>query len=133
MLFCSQVLKCEIGGARVMAEGEKGLIGVLPVRDTDDAAMGSLLSLGVGADFGERSLKPTVDTLGDSQKLDGKNQQELIHWHNRLQRCVHPYILDVDSFGGVDEAKGSYILTVFEGAIKKETLRCVFTCIWIYF
>ncbi|KAJ6790869.1 putative lon protease-like protein 2, peroxisomal isoform X2 [Iris pallida] len=70
---------------------EKGLIGVLPVRDTDDAAVGSLLSPGVGADSGERSLKPAVDTLGDSQKQDGKNQQELIHWHNRgvAARALH--------------------------------------------
>lgn len=38
---------------------------------------------GVGNDSGERSLKGPADVLGDCQKQDGKNQQELIHWHNR--------------------------------------------------
>ncbi|KAG1360909.1 lon protease, peroxisomal [Cocos nucifera] len=70
---------------------EKGLIGVLPVRDTEAAAVGSMLSPGVGNDSGERSLKGPADVLGDSQKQDGKNQQELIHWHNRgvAARALH--------------------------------------------
>ncbi|KAG1359390.1 Lon protease, peroxisomal [Cocos nucifera] len=69
---------------------EKGLIGVLPVRDTEAAAVGSMLSPGVGSDSGERSLKGPADVL-DSQKQDGKNQQELIHWHNRgvAARALH--------------------------------------------
>ncbi|XP_008788653.2 lon protease homolog 2, peroxisomal [Phoenix dactylifera] len=70
---------------------EKGLIGVLPVRDSEAATVGSMLSPGVGNDSGERSLKGPADVLGDSQKQDGKNQQELIHWHNRgvAARALH--------------------------------------------
>ncbi|XP_010941245.1 lon protease homolog 2, peroxisomal isoform X2 [Elaeis guineensis] len=69
---------------------EKGLIGVLPVRDTETAAVGSMLSPGVGNDSGERRLKGPADVL-DSQKQDGKNPQELIHWHNRgvAARALH--------------------------------------------
>ena len=39
--------------------------------------------IGGGSDSGERSLKPSVDALGDSEKQEGKKQHELIHWHNR--------------------------------------------------
>lgn len=70
---------------------EKGLIGVLPVRDSEAAAVGSLLSPGMGSDSGERGSKAPNDALGDSQKQDTKNQQEFIHWHNRgvAARALH--------------------------------------------
>lgn len=70
---------------------EKGLIGVLPVRDAEAAAFSSLLSPGAGSDAGERSVKGSTDNLGDSQKQGTKNQQELIHWHNRgvAARALH--------------------------------------------
>ncbi|XP_073012422.1 lon protease homolog 2, peroxisomal [Typha latifolia] len=70
---------------------EKGLIGVLPVRDSEAAAVGSLLSPGMGSDSGERGNKAPNDALGDSQKQDTKNQQEFIHWHNRgvAARALH--------------------------------------------
>lgn len=67
------------------------MIGVLPVRDAEAAAVGSVLSPGTGSESGERGLKPSIDSLGDSHKQDGKNQQELIHWHNRgvAARALH--------------------------------------------
>lgn len=36
----------------------------------------------VGSDSGERSSKIQVAT-SESNKPDGKNQQEVIHWHTR--------------------------------------------------
>lgn len=70
---------------------DKGLIGVLPVRDAEAATFSSLLSPGSGNDTGERSVKASTDNLGDSQKQGEKNQQELIHWHNRgvAARALH--------------------------------------------
>ncbi|KAL2525238.1 Lon protease2 [Abeliophyllum distichum] len=64
---------------------EKGLIGILPVRDSAEASSaGSTLSPG------ERSLKNQEET-SDSHKLNGKNQQEVIHWHSRgvAARALH--------------------------------------------
>ena len=40
------------------------------------------LSVGVGTESGERSSKIQVAT-SESNKPDGKNQQEVIHWHTR--------------------------------------------------
>ncbi|WOL18160.1 lon protease [Canna indica] len=67
---------------------EKGLIGVLPVRDTEAAAVGSMIAPGMGSDSGE---KGSGGVVGDSQKQDARNSQELIHWHNRgvAARALH--------------------------------------------
>ncbi|KAK2988088.1 hypothetical protein RJ640_023837 [Escallonia rubra] len=70
---------------------EKGLIGILPVRDAAETmAVGPMLYPGAGADLGERSSKHQVGT-SDTHKLDGKNQQEVIHWHTRgvAARALH--------------------------------------------
>ncbi|KAL3817948.1 hypothetical protein ACJIZ3_003853 [Penstemon smallii] len=74
---------------------EKGLIGILPVRDAAAAAdasssSGPISSPGVGNNLGERSSKKQDEAL-DSNKLGGKNQQEVIHWHNRgvAARALH--------------------------------------------
>ncbi|CAL9766050.1 unnamed protein product [Musa acuminata subsp. burmannicoides] len=66
---------------------EKGLIGVLPVRDTEAAAVGSMIAPGMGSDSGERSLKD----VGEFQNQDAKNEQELMHWHHRgvAARALH--------------------------------------------
>ncbi|KAL9438972.1 hypothetical protein AB3S75_024605 [Citrus x aurantiifolia] len=68
---------------------EKGLIGILPVRDAAaDTSVGptvSQVSGGVGGDSSERASKVQVGAS------DGKNQQEVIHWHNRgvAARALH--------------------------------------------
>ncbi|XP_050266604.1 lon protease homolog 2, peroxisomal [Quercus robur] len=72
---------------------EKGLIGILPVRDaaeTAAAAVVPMVSQGVGSDSGERSTRVQVGT-SDSQRLDVKNQQENIQWHPRgvAARALH--------------------------------------------
>ncbi|THG09991.1 hypothetical protein TEA_012685 [Camellia sinensis var. sinensis] len=70
---------------------EKGLIGILPVRDAaETTSVGPMLSPGVGTDSGEGSSKIQVGT-SDPHKLDGKNQQEIIHWHTRgvAARALH--------------------------------------------
>lgn len=73
---------------------EKGLIGILPVRDAaaeeTTASVGPMLSQGVGSDSGERSSKIQVGN-SENLKLDGKNQQEVIRWHNRgvSARALH--------------------------------------------
>lgn len=66
---------------------EKGLIGILPVRDTAETlTVGSMLTR--GTDLG--SSKNQTSLL-DSHKLDGKSQQEPIHWHTRgvAARALH--------------------------------------------
>ncbi|WVZ65679.1 hypothetical protein U9M48_015002 [Paspalum notatum var. saurae] len=69
---------------------EKGLIGVLPVRDSEAAAVGSLLSPGVGSDSGEGSSK-AGGSAGESSKQDTKNGNEPIHWHSKgvAARALH--------------------------------------------
>ncbi|KAK4422977.1 Lon protease2, peroxisomal [Sesamum alatum] len=71
---------------------EKGLIGILPVRDAAAEAQsaGSTLSPGGGTNLGERSSKNQEET-SDSHKHGGKNQQEVIHWHNKgvAARALH--------------------------------------------
>ncbi|GLT91174.1 hypothetical protein SLE2022_090750 [Rubroshorea leprosula] len=60
---------------------EKGLIGILPVRDAAEmTSVGSMLSQ--GSDSGERSSKIQVGT-SDAHRHEGKNQQEVFHWHKR--------------------------------------------------
>lgn len=66
---------------------EKGLIGILPVRDAGaDTSVGPTVAQGgVGGDSSERASKVQVGAS------DGKNQQEVIHWHNRgvAARALH--------------------------------------------
>ncbi|CAA3012529.1 lon protease homolog 2, peroxisomal [Olea europaea subsp. europaea] len=61
---------------------EKGLIGILPVRDSAEAA--STPSPGV-------QTSKNQEETSDSHKLNGKNQPEVIHWHNRgvAARALH--------------------------------------------
>ncbi|XP_057478580.1 lon protease homolog 2, peroxisomal-like isoform X2 [Actinidia eriantha] len=68
---------------------EKGLIGILPVRDaTETTSVGPVLS--PGTDSGEGSSKVQVG-ISDTHKLDEKNQQEVIHGHTRgvAARALH--------------------------------------------
>ncbi|PUZ71697.1 hypothetical protein GQ55_2G334400 [Panicum hallii var. hallii] len=69
---------------------EKGLIGVLPVRDSEAGAVGSLLSPGVGSDSGEGSSK-AGGSPGETSKQDTKNGKEPIHWHSKgvAARALH--------------------------------------------
>ncbi|OWM88311.1 hypothetical protein CDL15_Pgr003723 [Punica granatum] len=70
---------------------EKGLIGILPVRDSaENVTVSSMVAQGGGTDPDERSPKVHVGS-SDSHKLDGKNQQEVIHWHARgvAARALH--------------------------------------------
>ncbi|KAG8486596.1 hypothetical protein CXB51_020109 [Gossypium anomalum] len=70
---------------------EKGLIGILPVRDAAEmTSMDSVLSQGVGSESGERSSKVQIST-SDTHKVDGKSHPEVIHWHKRgvAARALH--------------------------------------------
>ncbi|XP_031124554.1 lon protease homolog 2, peroxisomal [Ipomoea triloba] len=70
---------------------EKGLIGVLPVRDSaETTTVAPTLSSGVATDSADRTPKNQAGT-SESHKHDGKNQQEVIHWHNRgvAARALH--------------------------------------------
>jgi ATP-dependent Lon protease len=40
--------------------------------------------LGAGSDTSEKSSKTPASTSSDNVKVDGKHQQEVFHWHNRL-------------------------------------------------
>ncbi|XP_034901574.1 lon protease homolog 2, peroxisomal isoform X1 [Populus alba] len=78
---------------------EKGLIGILPVRDAaaataETASVGPTLSHSktrAGSDTSEKSSKTPASTSSDNVKLDGKHQQEVFHWHNRgvAARALH--------------------------------------------
>lgn len=67
---------------------EKGLIGILPVRDAavESPSSGPVPSAGMATNLGERSSKVQEET-----SHGGKNQQEVIHWHNRgvAARALH--------------------------------------------
>ncbi|KAG6407536.1 hypothetical protein SASPL_130528 [Salvia splendens] len=71
---------------------EKGLIGILPVRDAaaESSTAGSVSSPGVGTNLGERSSK-THNEISESHKHGAKNNQEVIHWHNSgvAARALH--------------------------------------------
>ncbi|KAK1408066.1 hypothetical protein QVD17_39698 [Tagetes erecta] len=65
---------------------EKGLIGILPVRDAaETVSVGSMLTQGTDAGSKNQTAMST------SHKLDGKSQQEPIHWHTRgvAARALH--------------------------------------------
>ncbi|XP_010441513.1 PREDICTED: lon protease homolog 2, peroxisomal isoform X1 [Camelina sativa] len=69
---------------------EKGLIGILPVRDdAEGSSIGTMINPGAGSDSVERSLKFLVGTT-DAQKSDAKDQQEA-QWHTRgvAARALH--------------------------------------------
>nr|BAJ95084.1 predicted protein [Hordeum vulgare subsp. vulgare] len=70
---------------------DKGLIGVLPVRDSEAAAVGSILSPGVGGDSGEGGRRSPGASGGESSKQDAKSGKEPIHWHSRgvAARALH--------------------------------------------
>lgn len=51
---------------------------------------GNYFGIGVGSDHGERSSRIQVGTT-DPQKLDGKNQQEVIHWHTRYSQTKYMF------------------------------------------
>ncbi|XP_047325247.1 lon protease homolog 2, peroxisomal-like isoform X2 [Impatiens glandulifera] len=68
---------------------EKGIIGILPVRDAaETTSVGPIFSS--GADSVDGISKPQAGA-SDPHKLDGKNQQEVIHWHTRgvAARALH--------------------------------------------
>ncbi|XP_057415801.1 lon protease homolog 2, peroxisomal-like [Lotus japonicus] len=72
---------------------EKGLIGILPVRDAAAAEikqLGPTVSQGAGTDFLDQSSK-VKDGSSDSHKADTKKQNDGVHWHNRgvAARALH--------------------------------------------
>ncbi|XP_073315007.1 lon protease homolog 2, peroxisomal-like [Primulina huaijiensis] len=71
---------------------EKGLIGILPVRDAAEVLdAGPNPSPGAGTNLSERSSKVQEETTDISHKHGGKNRQEVVHWHNRgvAARALH--------------------------------------------
>ncbi|KAL9999183.1 putative endopeptidase La [Helianthus debilis subsp. tardiflorus] len=66
---------------------EKGLVGILPVRDAAEAmAVGSVVTQGV--DSGDKISK---NQASESNKVDGKSQHEPLYWHTRgvAARALH--------------------------------------------
>ncbi|KAJ1428913.1 PUA-like superfamily [Sesbania bispinosa] len=62
---------------------EKGLIGILPVRDAAEIKpVGPAVTQGAGTDFLDQSSK-VQDGSSDSHKPDTKKQNDIVHWHNR--------------------------------------------------
>ena len=51
---------------------------------------GNYFGIGVGSDHGERSSRIPVGTT-DPQKVDGKSQQDVIHWHTRYSQTKYMF------------------------------------------
>uniref|UniRef100_A0A803L5R8 Lon protease homolog 2, peroxisomal n=1 Tax=Chenopodium quinoa TaxID=63459 RepID=A0A803L5R8_CHEQI len=98
---------------------EKGLIGIVPVRDAaESASVGPVLYPGGGTDSGERNVK-SHSGLSDSRKADGKSQQEAVHWHSRgvAARALH-------LSRGVEKPSGRVTYTVvLEGLCRFSVLE----------
>lgn len=98
---------------------EKGLIGIVPVRDAaESASVAPVLYPGGGTDSGERNLK-SQSGLSDTRKTDGKNQQEAVHWHSRgvAARALH-------LSRGVEKPSGRVTYTVvLEGLCRFNVLE----------
>lgn len=67
---------------------EKGLIGILPVRD---AAAESKL-LGSTASQGADSLDQNSKVHGGSSDSQTKNQNDVVHWHNRYMSSEQSFL-----------------------------------------
>ncbi|KAA8525946.1 hypothetical protein F0562_007954 [Nyssa sinensis] len=88
---CTSLSSVKLVEQELWQREEKGLIGILPVRDAaETTTVGPMLAPGVGTEVGERNSKIQVG-VSDSHKVDGKNQQEVIHWHTRgvAARALH--------------------------------------------
>ncbi|KAJ1391746.1 PUA-like superfamily [Sesbania bispinosa] len=68
---------------------EKGLIGILPVRDAAEITPAGP-TISQGSDSLDQSSKVQGGS-SDSQKLDAKIQHDVVHWHNRgvAARALH--------------------------------------------
>ncbi|OEL19968.1 Lon protease-like protein 2, peroxisomal [Dichanthelium oligosanthes] len=95
---------------------EKGLIGVLPVRDSEAAAVGSLLSPGVGSDSGEGGSK--AGGSGESSKQDTKNGKEPIHWHSKWRQIVVSLFLSYSGLGARIKGVAARALHLSRGVEK---------------
>ncbi|KAL8150569.1 hypothetical protein V2J09_020377 [Rumex salicifolius] len=86
---CTSASSVKLVEQELWQREEKGLIGILPVRDAAESKMvGSVVY--PTADSGSSSIKNQM-VASDSPKFDGKNQQEVLHWHNRgvAARALH--------------------------------------------
>ncbi|CAO2819400.1 unnamed protein product [Amaranthus hypochondriacus] len=97
---------------------EKGLIGIVPVRDAaESASVAPVLYPGGGTDSGERNLK-NQSYLEDTRKADGISQQEP-QWHSRgvAARALH-------LSRGVEKPSGRVTYTVvLEGLCRFSVLE----------
>ncbi|KAL8112593.1 lon protease homolog 2, peroxisomal-like isoform X2 [Apium graveolens] len=82
---CTSPTSVKLVEQELWQKEDKGLIGILPVRDAADA-----MSVGSGLDLGDRNSKTQVGA-SDSHKIVGKSQQEVIQWHTRgvAARALH--------------------------------------------
>ncbi|XP_078438449.1 lon protease 2 [Wolffia australiana] len=85
---CTSPYSVKLVEQELWQKEDKGLIGVLPVRDAAEAM--AVLSTGSGTDPAYQSLKSSSDVV-DSQKPEGKSLEGPIHWHNRgvAARALH--------------------------------------------
>ncbi|KAI4369971.1 hypothetical protein MLD38_018360 [Melastoma candidum] len=90
-ISCTSPSSVKLVEQELWQKEEKGLIGILPVRDAaESTSVSTVLSQGVGTDSIDRTSKGQVST-SDSHKFEGKNRQEAIHWHARgvAARALH--------------------------------------------
>ncbi|KAG5089762.1 hypothetical protein JHK86_002374 [Glycine max] len=89
---CSSPISVKLVEQELWQREEKGLIGILPVRDAaaEIQPAGPVISHGKGTDSLDQNSKVQGGS-SDSQKLDVKNQHDVVHWHNRgvAARALH--------------------------------------------
>ncbi|KAK7263354.1 hypothetical protein RJT34_30942 [Clitoria ternatea] len=78
---CTSLTSVKLVEQELWQREEKGLIGILPVRDAAEVKpVGPTVSQ--GADSADQSSKGQGGS-SDSLKLDTKKQNDVVHWHNR--------------------------------------------------
>ncbi|KAH1164042.1 hypothetical protein GLYMA_01G203100v4 [Glycine max] len=89
---CTSPISVKLVEQELWQREEKGLIGILPVRDAaaEIQPAGPVISHGKGTDSLDQNSKVQGGS-SDSQKLDVKNQHDVVHWHNRgvAARALH--------------------------------------------
>ncbi|XP_074303856.1 lon protease homolog 2, peroxisomal-like isoform X1 [Silene latifolia] len=114
---CTSLTSVKLVEQELWQREEKGLIGIVPVRDAvDSESAGPVLY--PGTDSSEHNPK-NQPAFSGSPKASGKSQQETVHWHNRgvAARALH-------LSRGVEKPSGRVTYTVvLEGLCRFSVLE----------
>ncbi|MQL87373.1 hypothetical protein Taro_019916, partial [Colocasia esculenta] len=87
---CTSPASVKLVEQELWQKEDKGVIGVLPVKDAAAAAAASMLSPDAGTDAEDPILRG-ADDASDSQEKDGQSKPEPVSWHSRgvAARALH--------------------------------------------